>query len=250
MTFHFTPDNCGGGCWSNRSVAPVPLEGTAWKLDQITGPNPATTAGLTRPATLRLESGRLTGFAGCNNFSGSYRVENGRLVVGPVASTQMACPEPGASIERAFHQALAGTLQYSIDGDALTLASASGATLRFGRQPPPRLAGVKWKVTSFNNGRQAVVGVVGDSRLEISFDDGKVSGDAGCNTFHGNYTSGDGTVAIGPLATSRRACEEPLMTQEREFLAALASAVKWSIDGNVLDMHRADDERAIWAVAE
>jgi heat shock protein HslJ len=40
------------------------------------------------------------------------------------------------------------------------------------------------------------------------------------------------------------------MTQEREFLAALASAVTWSIDGNVLDMHRADGERAIWAVAE
>ena len=232
------------------AVAPVPLEGTAWQLEEIGGPKPVSAQGLARPVTLRFESGRLSGYSGCNNFSGGYRIEDGRLAVGPVASTQMACPEPGASIERAFHQALAGTLQYSIDGDALTLASASGATLRFGRQPPPRLAGVKWKVTSFNNGRQAVVGVVGDSRLEISFDDGKVSGDAGCNTFHGNYTSGDGTVAIGPLATSRRACEEPLMTQEREFLAALASAVKWSIDGNALDMHRADGERAIWAVAE
>ena len=46
------------------------------------------------------------------------------------------------------------------------------------------------------------------------------------------------------------ACEEPLMTQEREFLAALASAVTWRIDGNVLDMHRADSERAIWAVSQ
>ena len=232
------------------AVAPAALEGTAWKLNEITGPKPASAAGLTRPATLRFESGRMSGYAGCNNFSGSYSVEGGGLRVGPVASTQMACQEPGASVERAFHQALTGTLQYSIDGDALTLTSSSGATLRFDRQPPPRLAGVKWKVTSFNNGRQAVVGVIGDARLEISFDDGKVSGNAGCNTFHGNYTNGDGTVAIGPLATTRRACEEPLMTQEREFLAALASTVKWSIDGNVLDMHRADGERTIWAVAE
>ena len=48
----------------------------------------------------------------------------------------------------------------------------------------------------------------------------------------------------GPLATTRRACDEPLMTQEREFLAALASAVTWSIDGNVLDSLRkwADDD--------
>lgn len=230
--------------------AAVPLEGTAWQLDQISGPNHASTNGLTRPVTLRFESGRISGYSGCNNFSGSYRLEDGRVTVGPVASTQMACPEPGASVERAFHQALAGTLQYSIDGDALTLSSTSGATLRFDRQPPPRLAGVKWKVTSFNNGRQAVVGVIGQARLAISFDDGKVSGDAGCNTFHGTYTSRDGGIEIGPLATTRRACEEPLMTQEREFLAALASTVKWSIDGNVLDMHRADGERTIWAVAE
>jgi len=230
--------------------APAPLEGTVWRLEEITGPQSTSAAGLTRPATVRFESGRLSGYSGCNNFSGSYRVEGGQLTVGPVASTQMACPEPGSSVEQAFHKALTGTLQYSVAGDALTLTSASGATLRFDRQPPPQLAGVKWKVTSFNNGRQAVVGVIGDTRLEISFGDGKVSGDAGCNTFHGNYTSGDGTVEIGPLATTRRACAEPLMTQEREFLAALASAVKWNIDGNVLDMHRADGERAIWAVAE
>jgi heat shock protein HslJ len=40
------------------------------------------------------------------------------------------------------------------------------------------------------------------------------------------------------------------MVQEREFLAALESAVKWSIEGNVLDMHRADEERAIRAHTE
>ena len=230
--------------------AQPPLEGTGWKLQEVTGPNPAMMQGLTRPATLRLESGRLSGYSGCNNFSGGYRIEGDRLIVGPVASTQMACPEPGASVERAFQAALAGTLQYSIAEDALTLTAASGATLRFGAQPPPRLSGVKWKVTSFNNGRQAVVGVIGESRLEIAFENGQVTGNAGCNAFHGSYTSRDGSIEIGPLATTRRACDEPLMTQEREFLAALSSAVKWSIDGNVLDMHRGDGERAIWAVAE
>ena len=57
------------------------------------------------------------------------------------------------------------------------------------------------------------------------------------------------SIRFGPAATTRRACDEPLMTQEREFLAALASAVSWRIDGNVLDLHRADAERAIWAVS-
>ncbi len=84
----------------------------------------------------------------------------------------------------------------------------------------------------------------------MSFEDGQVAGSAGCNRFHGSYSTEGGKLTVGPLATTRRACEESLMTQEREFLAALASAVTWSIDGNVLDMHRADGERAIWAVAE
>ncbi len=38
------------------------------------------------------------------------------------------------------------------------------------------------------------------------------------------------------------------MEEEQAFLAALQSAVTWSLDGNILDMHRADGERAIMAI--
>jgi heat shock protein HslJ len=92
--------------------------------------------------------------------------------------------------------------------------------------------------------------VLGQSSITMSFKDGQVAGSAGCNNFHGTYATEGSKLTLGPLATTRRACEEPLMTQEQQFLAALASAVTWSIDGNVLDMHRADGERAIWAVSE
>jgi hypothetical protein len=37
------------------------------------------------------------------------------------------------------------------------------------------------------------------------------------------------------------------MAQERAFLAALESAVTWNVDAGVLDMHRADSERAVMA---
>ncbi len=229
---------------------PTPIEGAAWRLTQLPGTQSAALAQLNRPVTVRFESGRLSGFAGCNNFSGSYTLDGDQLKIGPVASTQMACPEPGSSVETAFHKALSGTLRYSVDGDGLQATTAAGDTLRFQREPPPQLAGVNWKVTSFNNNRHAVVGVLGQSSITMSFKDGTVAGSAGCNSFHGKYSTEGSKLEVGPLATTRRACEEPLMTQEREFLAALASAVTWSIDGNVLDMHRADGERAIWAVVE
>jgi heat shock protein HslJ len=229
---------------------PAPLEGATWRLQELPGAPSAALAKLDRPVTVRFESGRLSGFAGCNNFSGSYALDGDRLQIGPVASTQMACPEPGSSIETAVHKALSGTLRYAVVGDDLKATTAAGETLRFRRAPPPQLAGVDWKVTSFNNNRHAVVGVLGESNITVSFKDGQVAGSAGCNNFHGTYATEGSKLQLGPLATTRRACDEPLMTQEREFLAALASAVTWSIDGNVLDMHRADGERAIWAVAK
>lgn len=229
---------------------PAPLEGAAWRLEELPGAQVAALAKLDRPVTVRFESGRLSGFAGCNNFSGSYTLAGNQLKIGPVASTQMACPEPASSIETAFHKALSGTLVFAVDGDHLAATTAAGETLRFRQVPPPQLAGVNWKVTSFNNNRHAVVGVLGNSNITMSFKDGKVAGSAGCNNFHGTYATEGSTLKIGPLATTRRACEEPLMTQEQQFLAALASAVTWSIDGNVLDMHRADGERAIWAVVD
>ena len=230
--------------------APAPLEGAVWQLKELPGPQSAALGRLTRPVTIRFESGQLSGFAGCNNFSGSYSLTGDELKIGPVASTQMACPEPGSSVENAFHAALAGTLRYAVDGDGLSATTASGATLRFRREPPPSLAGVSWEVTSFNNDRHAVVGVIGEPAIKMSFKDGQVSGSAGCNAFHGTYATEGNQIRLGALATTRRACDEPLMIQEREFLAALASAVTWSIDGNVLDMHRADGERAIWAVSK
>jgi heat shock protein HslJ len=228
----------------------APLDGTVWRLEELPGVTAAELAGVTRPVTLRFESGQMSGFSGCNRFSGGYELKADQLVVGPLATTQMACPGPGSSVERAFHAALQGSMAFALQGDDLKVTSASGTTLRFKKEPPPQLAGVDWKVTSFNNDRHAVVGVIGDSKLTMTFKDGKVAGSAGCNNFHGAYSTDGNRVSIGPLATTRRACEESLMTQEKQFLAALTSAVTWSIEGNVLDMHRADGERAIWAVSK
>ncbi len=226
------------------------LDGTGWQLKELPGTEAGALAKLPRPVAVRFESGRLSGFAGCNNFTGSYELAGDRLVIGPVASTQMACPDPGSTVEQAFHRALKGSWRFEIAGNDLTATTDSGATLRFVREAPPQLAGVDWKVTSFNNNRHAVVGVIGESRLTLAFKDGQVSGSAGCNNFHGSYSADGGKIQFGPLATTRRACAEDLMNQEKEFLAALASAVTWKIDGNVLDMHRPDGERAIWAVSK
>jgi hypothetical protein len=57
-------------------------------------------------------------------------------------------------------------------------------------------------------------------------------------------------LTIHPLATTRKACEEAVMAQEQEFLAALQSAATWEIVRGMLDVHRADGERVLTASAD
>jgi heat shock protein HslJ len=223
------------------------LEASAWRLTGLPGRNPGDLAGLERPVLTRFEAGRISGFSGCNNFMGSYTLEDNRVTVGQLAGTLMACPEPANSLDNAFRAAFAGTLRYEITGSQLKLTAASGEILTFEAEPEPKLAGTTWQVTGFNNNRHAVVGPVADAEISLSFDAETVTANTGCNTARASYSTQGSSIQIGTSASTRRMCAEELMIQEREFIAALESAVKWRIDGDVLDMHRADEERAIFA---
>jgi heat shock protein HslJ len=162
----------------------------------------------------------------------------------------MACPEPRMAAEKAFLDALAGTHGVAIAGDRLTLTPPSGTPLAFQAEPPPTLEGVTWKVTGFNNGRQAVVSPRTGTTVTLSFENGKVTGTTGCTTFRAPYTSEGNRLSIGPAATTRKMCPaEGVMEQERQFLAALATAKVWTVENGTLDVHRADGERVLMASA-
>ena len=76
------------------------------------------------------------------------------------------------------------------------------------------------------------------SEITALFANGQVSGSAGCNNYQGTYRStraaGKNTIEIGPLATTRMMCDEPLMDQEGLYLAALESATEYTIEGFAL----------------
>jgi heat shock protein HslJ len=107
---------------------------------------------------------------------------------------------------------------------------------------------VTWKITGFNNGRQAVVSPLTGTTLSATFKGGWVEGFAGCNTFRATYTTETDRIVIGPAALTRMSCGgEGIMRQEQEFLSALQSATTWGFMGKMLDMHRADGERVLTA---
>lgn len=55
---------------------------------------------------------------------------------------------------------------------------------------------------------------------------GQVSGYAGCNRFFGSYLidKSKGKITIGPLASTKKACEQSVMDAEHVFINQLESA--------------------------
>lgn len=214
------------------------LEGPTWRVEDLPGQDAGALAAARPALSVRFHGGRVEGFSGCNRFAGGYTLDGPRIRVGPLAGTMMMCDEPAMALENAFRSVLAGMLTFSIAEGRLTLTSESGATARLHEAPAPRLEGVVWEVTGYNNGRQAVVGPQLGTTLSLSFGDGVVTGSGGCNDFRAPYTRDGDRIAIGPVVATRKACPgEGVMEQERAFLAALAAAKVWTVRDDLLDMH-------------
>jgi heat shock protein HslJ len=224
---------------TSASSTPSPsLDRSAWVLATLPGqPLPSGV----RP-TLRFEGERVGGSDGCNTFGGSWQAHGSALRIGPrLAATLMACPPPVTAIAAAFGRALTTTAAYRIEAGTLVLLDGNGQTLATFAAQPTGLAGTRWEVDGYNNGRQAVVSLTAGSRITLAFDEGGVSGSAGCNRFSGSYRLADDALTVGALRTTRMMCAEPagIMEQERAFLAALGSAAVVRREGDRLVLRTA-----------
>jgi heat shock protein HslJ len=83
--------------------------------------------------TLNFEpaEGRISGNAGCNSYSGDYKVQGGKLVIGPdMMMTLMACPDNGWN-ENDFLSVLPTASGFSVDGGQLVLDVDGGQMVFF-----------------------------------------------------------------------------------------------------------------------
>ncbi|GGG38635.1 META domain-containing protein [Bizionia arctica] len=67
------------------------------------------------------ESKTVSGFSGCNRFSGTYKMDGNSISFGPLASTRMACGENETKTEQNMLTALSRVTTFSIKGQELTL---------------------------------------------------------------------------------------------------------------------------------
>jgi len=117
-------------------------------------------------------------------------------------------------------------------------AGSAGAT--------PGLPGTRWRLEDL-----AGAGVLDDAQATLEFvDGGRVAGNTSCNRFTGAVTISGGAISFGPLASTRRACAEAVMSQESRYLAALGAAQRFEVSGSTLLIHTADGGQPLRFVSE
>lgn len=90
---------------------------TTWTFIEIDGKPPVSSK-----AKLRIYDGRIGATVGCNGMGGDLRIEGGRMIIGPVVSTQMYC-EGLMEQERAVAELLGDSPIFFADNGRMMLRS-------------------------------------------------------------------------------------------------------------------------------
>lgn len=116
-------------------------------------------------------------------------------------------------------------------GGAATTAPSAGASAA-ASSGPIDLDGTKWLLTDYLSPDGALFTVPAAITPLAEFKDGNMTGSAGCNTFNTTYTIEGDAITLGPVMSTKMACEEPIATVENAYLAALAVVDKVAILDN------------------
>lgn len=108
------------------------------------------------------------------------------------------------------------------------------------------LAGTSWMLTSIGN-----QGVVPGSNVTLSFQDGRASGNAGCNSYGGEYQLKGDTLKIEQLVSTLMACaDSSMMDQETTYLEFLRNAQRFELADGQLQIYRSDGEALTFVPAQ
>jgi heat shock protein HslJ len=248
---------CRGSVASVKDAANNPgghLENTDWALDRY-----ADRAGSTAKVipgsnmiSIHFEGGRITGFSGCNDFSGAFSVYKSQLTINNVSATNMACPAKIMSQENAFlYYDLQNAAKFRLEGDKLTIFDNKNRTLAaFTRYTPPTVSGTVWRVTAYANANGNMVQLIAGTKISAEFSpDGAINGFAGCNQYTGkwNPSLAHGNISVGGLTAGKKKCASPagVMQQERDYLRALRTAATYTMTSSEMTFETASGSTAV-----
>ena len=125
------------GCFNDSAPTPALANATdalfapaSWTLVELQGKAVPKAADARRAPFISFsrEGSRVSGFAGCNRFTGTFTVESGnKLKFSPLAMTRMMCPDD--ALEPEFMKVLESHEHFQVDGQTLVLNVAQKTPL-------------------------------------------------------------------------------------------------------------------------
>jgi heat shock protein HslJ len=91
-----------------------------------------------------------------------------------------------------------------------------------------------WRLVDLNSHTEPALP---DVTVTLQIANGQISGSAGCNTYNATLTGStdDPSVfKVGSIATTKKACPDPIMKQETDYLTHLGQAKAWKYDAGQL----------------
>lgn len=221
-----------------------PFLGTVWILDQRASRLGVSSSSVVVTAQFGSD-GQLTGNDGCNQYFTSFTTRGRRLTIdSAIGGTLIACTGAAGRVSDRYRARLPKARSFRVRDEVLTVRTTARPLVFRALDPEEAVAG-EWEVTSYYR-TDAVISPIAGSTLTARFADETVSGDGGCNRFTGPYEVDDTKIAIGPLASTLRACTDPAIEQqERDYLAALELARTLSLAGGNLTLLREDGGIAV-----
>ncbi len=190
--------------------------------------------------------GKVSGSAGCNQYTASYESTLVGLSIGAPATTKMACNEPAGIMtqESLYTTTIQGASGYSISGNMLTVTNSGGkALLTYSTVPPYQmtpapLTGTTWYLNSMIDKNGQIWPPLATNPITLQFSDGgNVTGNAGCNSYSGTYTGSGNSITISGFAVTLMYCGEPgVMNLESTYLTVLPMMKVYQISGNELTL--------------
>lgn len=118
---------------------------------------------------------------------------------------------------------------------ALLMAACAPGNPAAGGSP----VGMEWKLAEIN-GKPVLAGSV----VTLELKDGKGGGNAGCNSYGGEYQLRGTQLSFGSLAMTEMACMDPagVMEQETQYLQTLSQAAAFQMTGDRLEVKNASGE--------
>jgi len=125
----------------------------------------------------------------------------------------------------AFFLAL-GILLIPLPGNSklFPLTESAMAKPAIAAQQPNNLKGTIWQLVRWDD-----PAFVPESEIILRFTDQNLNGSTGCNRYQGGYQLKGSQLQVGAIATTRMACVDNLMQQERAYLKALETIQSYTL---------------------